>query len=55
MTIILHICYDIVTSHEISMSAIMIVSTLFIFMDIIVIKKFGMERLSRNEAITFSK
>lgn len=54
MTIILHICYNTVTSHEISISAIIIVSTLFIFMDIRVIKIFGITSLSRKEAITFS-
>jgi membrane protease YdiL (CAAX protease family) len=46
MVIILHICYDLVTSHQISISAIILVSTFFIFMDIRIVKLYGYENLS---------
>jgi len=52
MSIILHICYDIVTSHQISITAIIIVSAFFIFMDIRIIKVYGLENFSTKEKIT---
>jgi membrane protease YdiL (CAAX protease family) len=52
MVIILHICYDIVTSHQISITAIILVSTFFIFMDIRILKIYGSENLSSLNKIT---
>ncbi|MFO7795229.1 MAG: type II CAAX endopeptidase family protein [Promethearchaeia archaeon] len=46
MVIILHISYDLVTSHEISIISIILVSAFYIFMDIRIIKVFGLENLS---------
>ena len=46
MVIILHICYDLISAHQISITAIIIVSTFFIFMDIRIIKRYGYENLS---------
>jgi len=51
MIIIFHISYDIVTSNEISLIAIIVVSALFIFIDIRAIKVYGIESLSQKEKI----
>ncbi len=51
MIIIFHICYDIIASHMISIVAIIIVSILFIFMDIRAKKVYGKEPLSTIKLI----
>jgi membrane protease YdiL (CAAX protease family) len=51
MVIILHICYDITTSHMISITTIVVVSTFFIFMDVRAIKVYGKDTLSTKELI----
>ncbi len=51
MIIIFHISYDIVTSSEISLIAILVVSALFIFIDVRAIKVYGIESLSQKEKI----
>ncbi|MEJ2296243.1 MAG: hypothetical protein P8Y23_15955, partial [Candidatus Lokiarchaeota archaeon] len=49
MVIILHISYDLVTSHEISITAIIVVSAFYIFMDIRILKIYGVENFSIYE------
>jgi membrane protease YdiL (CAAX protease family) len=49
--ILLHISYDIVSSSALSFSAIILVSTLFVFIDIRAIKVYGTESLSLKEKI----
>jgi membrane protease YdiL (CAAX protease family) len=51
MIIIFHISYNIVTSNEISLIAILAVSALLIFIDIRAIKVYGVESLSQKEKI----
>jgi membrane protease YdiL (CAAX protease family) len=46
MIIILHISYDLVSSHQISLAAIIIVSAFYIFMDIRILKVYGLESFS---------
>ncbi len=53
MVIIFHICYDLVTSHQISITAIIIVSAFLVFMDIRILKVYGIENLSSTDKITF--
>jgi membrane protease YdiL (CAAX protease family) len=54
MVIILHITYDLVTSHEISITAIIVVSAFYIFMDFRILKIYGIENFSPYERITLS-
>ncbi|MFX1448303.1 MAG: CPBP family intramembrane glutamic endopeptidase [Promethearchaeota archaeon] len=49
MVIILHISYDLVTSHEISIAATILVSVFYIFMDVRIIKKLGTLHFSTLE------
>jgi membrane protease YdiL (CAAX protease family) len=49
MLIILHISYDLVSSHEISITTIIIVSAFYIFMDIRILKIYGVENFSIYE------
>ena len=46
MVIFLHISYDLVTSHQISIAAIIIVSTFYMFMDVRILKVYGIENFS---------
>jgi len=52
MVIILHTCYDLVTSHQISITAIIIVSTFYVFMNVRILKIYGIENFSTYEKIT---
>ena len=46
MVIFLHISYDLVTSHQISITAIIVVSTFYVFMDVRILKVYGIENFS---------
>jgi len=52
MVIFLHISYDLVTSHQISITAIIIVSTFYVFMDVRILKIYGIENFSTLKRIT---
>jgi len=52
MVIFLHISYDLVTSHQISITALIIVSTFYVFMDIRILKIYGIENFSTLDRIT---
>lgn len=51
MVIILHITYDLVTSHEISIIATILVSVFYVFMDIRIFKKYGTTHFSTLERV----
>jgi len=52
LVIIFHISYDLVNSHQISILATVIVSSFLIFMDIRILKVYGIENFSIYEKIT---
>ncbi|TFG16643.1 MAG: CPBP family intramembrane metalloprotease [Promethearchaeota archaeon] len=52
MVIFLHISYDLVTSHQISITAIIIVSTFYVFMDVRILKVYGIENFSTLKRAT---
>ncbi|MBD3194229.1 MAG: CPBP family intramembrane metalloprotease [Candidatus Lokiarchaeota archaeon] len=54
MTIILHISYDLVTSHQISLIATILVSTIFIFMNVRILKVYGVDSFSTQEKFTLN-
>jgi membrane protease YdiL (CAAX protease family) len=51
MVIILHISYDLVTSHDISLIATFLVSAFYIFMDVRIFKKYGSLNFSTFERV----
>jgi membrane protease YdiL (CAAX protease family) len=51
MIILLHISYNLVTSQQISLIAIILVSTFYVFMDIRIIKLYGVEHFSTQERV----
>jgi membrane protease YdiL (CAAX protease family) len=53
MVIVLHISYDIVTAHQISIIATITISIFFVFMTIRTIKVYGAESLSTKPKIQF--
>ena len=52
MLIIMHICYDLVSAHQISIIATIVISIFFIFMTIRAIKLYGIENLSSIKRAT---
>lgn len=52
MVIFLHISYDLVTSHQISITAIIVVSTFYVFMDVRILKVYGIENFSTLKRTT---
>ena len=48
LVIILHVSYDLVSSQDISMIATILVSVIYIFMDIRAIKGYGTQNLAKN-------
>ena len=52
LVIIFHVCYDLTTSHQISIIAIILTSILFIFIGIRAIKFYGKATLSRRKTIS---
>ena len=52
MVIFLHISYDLVTSHQISITAIIVVSTFYVFMDVRILKVYGIENFSTLKRVT---
>ncbi len=53
LVIIFHVCYNLVTSHQISITATLLTTIFFIFMAIRIIKEYGRQNLSKNVAIRF--
>lgn len=49
MVIILHISYDLVMSHQISITTIIVVSAFYIFMDVRILKIYGIENFATVE------